>query len=79
LIAAHKTGRRAYLCEIDPVYCDRIIARWERFARDDAEQILCGIDAERSVPKGSGTSQVSRPTRDPRWALAPWPDGQDDE
>ena len=42
LIAAHKTGRRAYLCELDPVYCDRIIARWERFAHDEAERVLCG-------------------------------------
>jgi DNA modification methylase len=37
LIAAHKTGRRAYLCEIDPVYCDTIIARFEAFAHDDVE------------------------------------------
>ena len=29
LIAAAKTGRRARLCEIDPVYCDRILAREE--------------------------------------------------
>jgi DNA modification methylase len=36
LIAAHKTGRRGYLCEIDPVYCDRIIRRWQRIAKDDA-------------------------------------------
>jgi DNA modification methylase len=43
LIAAHKTGRRAYLCEIDPAYCDRIIARWEHFAHDEAMQIACGI------------------------------------
>jgi DNA modification methylase len=42
LIAAHKTGRRAYLCELDPVYCDRIIARWEAYAKDDAERIGCG-------------------------------------
>jgi DNA modification methylase len=42
LIAAHKTGRRAYLCEIDPVYCDRIIRRWEIFAKDEAQLILCG-------------------------------------
>ena len=41
LIAAEKTGRRAYVCEIDPVYCDRIIARWETFAKDDAEKIEC--------------------------------------
>ncbi len=43
LIAAHKTGRRAYLCELDPIYCDRIIARWEAYAKDDAEQIVCGL------------------------------------
>lgn len=37
LIAAHKTGRRAYLCELDPVYCDRIIARFEAHAHEDAQ------------------------------------------
>lgn len=42
LIAAHKTGRRAYLIELDPVYCDRIIARWEHFAKDEAERVVCG-------------------------------------
>lgn len=36
LIAAHKTGRRAYLCELDPIYCDRIVQRWQVYARDDA-------------------------------------------
>ncbi len=39
LIAAHKTGRRGYLCELDPIYCDRIIARWEAFAHDEAVKI----------------------------------------
>ena len=34
LIAAHKTGRRARLVEFDPVYCDRIIRRWEQYAKD---------------------------------------------
>ena len=43
LIAAHKTGRIAYLCEIDPLYCDRIIARWEALAHDDAELVCCGM------------------------------------
>ena len=42
LIAAHKTGRRARLCELDPVYCDRILQRWELFAKDDAELMACG-------------------------------------
>lgn len=44
LIAAHKTGRRGYLCELDAVYCDRIIRRWEVFAKDDAVRVTCGIE-----------------------------------
>lgn len=43
LIAAHKTGRIAYLCELDPIYCDRIIARYEAFAKDEAQLLACGI------------------------------------
>jgi DNA modification methylase len=42
LIAAEKTGRRARLVELDPIYCDRTIARWERIAKDEAEQLVCG-------------------------------------
>ena len=42
LIAAAKTGRRARLAELDPIYCDRILARWEAWAKDDAEQLVCG-------------------------------------
>ena len=38
LIAAEKTGRRARLCELDPIYCDRILVRWETYAGDDAER-----------------------------------------
>jgi DNA modification methylase len=52
LIAAHKTGRRAYLIELDPIYCDRIIARWEAFAKDEAEQVGCGIAALKEVAHG---------------------------
>lgn len=44
LIAAHKTGRRGYLVELDPVYCDRIIRRWENYAKDEAELIACGTE-----------------------------------
>jgi DNA modification methylase len=48
LIAAHKTGRRARLCELDPIYCDRILRRWEIFAKDDAELIACGLASRTS-------------------------------
>jgi len=36
LIAAHKTGRRAYLAELEPQYCGVIIKRWETYAKDEA-------------------------------------------
>jgi DNA modification methylase len=30
IIAAEQLGRRCYGLEIDPTYCDVIVARWER-------------------------------------------------
>ena len=53
LIAAHKTGRRGFLVELDPIYCDRIVRRWETYAKDDALLASSGksfaeISAERS-------------------------------
>jgi DNA modification methylase len=31
LIAAEQTGRKAFLLELDPLYCDVIVSRWEQF------------------------------------------------
>ena len=31
MIAAESTGRRARLIEIDPLYCDTIVERWQNF------------------------------------------------
>ncbi len=42
LIAAEKTGRKARLIELDPIYCDRILTRWEHLAKDGAMQLVCG-------------------------------------
>lgn len=50
LIAVEKTGRRARLAEIDPIYCDRILVRWEAWAKDEAEQLVCGCPS--SAPHG---------------------------
>src|SRR3954451_15337281 len=36
LIAAEKCGRRARLVEFDPVYCDRIVRRFEAFTGKEA-------------------------------------------
>ncbi len=53
LIAAEKTGRRGFLAEIDPVYCDRILKRWEDHAQDEAERVLCGL------PGASGMGEAA--------------------
>ena len=50
VIAAHKTSRRAYVCELDPVYCDRIIRRWQAYTKDDPEVLACGIAANTAGP-----------------------------
>jgi len=36
LIAAEKTRRRARLIELDPVYCDVIVRRWQEFTGEEA-------------------------------------------
>jgi DNA modification methylase len=32
LIAAEQTGRRAFVMELDPLYCDVILQRWSNFS-----------------------------------------------
>jgi DNA modification methylase len=39
LIAAEQTGRHAFLMEIDPLYADVIVQRWEQFTGKKAERI----------------------------------------
>jgi DNA modification methylase len=38
LIAAEQLGRRAFLMEIDALYCDVIVQRWERFSGTTAQR-----------------------------------------
>lgn len=38
LIAAEQTGRKAYLMELDPLYCDVIVERFEKFTGKKAER-----------------------------------------
>ncbi|GIK15666.1 MAG: hypothetical protein BroJett003_06300 [Planctomycetota bacterium] len=38
LIGAEQTGRRAFLMELDPLYCDVIVQRWEKFTGRKAER-----------------------------------------
>ncbi len=38
LIAAEQTGRRSFLMELDPLYCDVIVQRFEQFTGRKAER-----------------------------------------
>lgn len=40
LIAAEQTGRKAFLIELDPLYCDVIVQRFEKFSGQKAERVL---------------------------------------
>jgi DNA modification methylase len=54
LIAAEQTGRRAYLMELDELYCDVIVARWERFTGQKAHR------EGDSKPNGKGKKKEAR-------------------
>ena len=44
LIGAEQTGRKAYLMELDPKYCDVIVQRWEEFTGKKA--VLSDLEKE---------------------------------
>jgi len=39
LIGCEQTGRRGFLMELDPLYCDVIVQRWEQFTGGKAELV----------------------------------------
>jgi DNA modification methylase len=42
LIAAERTGRRCFGLELDPLYVDTIVRRWQAFTKDDARHAVSG-------------------------------------
>jgi DNA modification methylase len=54
LIAAEKTGRVARLIEYDPLYCDTIVRRWEKFTGKRAKLAETGISFEDVLEKRHG-------------------------
>ncbi|MBX3323166.1 MAG: ParB N-terminal domain-containing protein [Phycisphaeraceae bacterium] len=52
LIACEQHGRRGFLMELDPLYCDVIVQRWEAFTGKKAERVPA--DATEPVHIGSG-------------------------
>jgi len=45
LIACEQTGRNAYLMELDTLYCDVIVQRWEKFTGKKAERLPAEVAA----------------------------------
>jgi len=49
LIAAHKTGRRGYLLELDPLYVDVTIRRWQKLTGKEARHVRTGLTFDQMV------------------------------
>jgi DNA modification methylase len=49
LIAAEQTGRRCFLMEIDPLYCDVIVQRWEEFTGRKAQRVASEAEVKEAV------------------------------
>ncbi|MCC6228463.1 MAG: ParB N-terminal domain-containing protein [Phycisphaerales bacterium] len=54
LIACEQTGRRAFLMELDPLYCDVIVSRWESFTGRKATRTKRYEAAEKTAASVSG-------------------------
>jgi site-specific DNA-methyltransferase (adenine-specific) len=46
LIACEQQGRRGFLMELDALYCDVIVQRWEKFTGKTAERLYPVAPAE---------------------------------
>ena len=51
LIAAEQTGRHAYLMELDTLYCDVIVQRWEKFTGKKAQRIAADGTGGTEMPE----------------------------
>jgi DNA modification methylase len=54
LIAAEQLGRSAFLVELEPLYCDVIISRWEQFTGQKATRANKSASRSRPGKKGVG-------------------------
>ena len=63
LIGCEQMGRRAYLMEMDPLYCDVIVQRWEEFTGKRAERPTSSTKKKGNRAKRSRKKSSSRPKR----------------
>ena len=78
LIAAAKTGRRARLAELDPIYVDRIVRRWQSWAKDDAVHAETGESLRRRRRRPCCGRRRSRRHSGGRWGPMTQDNGDDD-
>ena len=70
LIAAHQTARQARLIELDPIYCDRILIRYQAYAKDDAIHAGTGLTF-RELKDQRHTQGPNQPEEEPvTWEAA---------
>lgn len=66
-IAAERCGKRCYVLELDSLYVDTVIRRWQRLTQGSARQLVSGrsfAESEEEVDKdGGGRRQGTRTTR----------------
>src|SRR5690606_16704561 len=66
LIGCQQTGRRAYLMELDPLYADVIVQRWEQFTGGKAEGVTATeVSPPESVPPEPEPPKRKRRKRSP--------------
>jgi DNA modification methylase len=59
LIAAEMTGRRAFLMELDPLYCDVIVERWEKFTGGKAQRVAGSSAGANAHAEETAATQVT--------------------
>jgi len=59
LIAAEQTGRRAFLMELDALYCDVIVARYEKFTGKKAERVRADARNSQAEEEASVAAEAS--------------------
>src|SRR3712207_4315282 len=59
LIAAAKTKRRGYLLELDPLYVDVIVRRWEKFSKREARHAETGLTFREMTEQRTATGAGS--------------------
>ena len=64
MIAAHKSGRKARLIELDPKYVDVIVRRWQDWTGQEATRAADGLGFDQaSIPSATMAACTTNPVR----------------